>query len=53
MNQAGNEVNHPENMQPDLHAPGSPLPTSPYQANIGYFCDGTPIEQAGNALNHV
>jgi len=53
INAAGNEVNHPENMSPDLHTPGSALPTSPYGADIGYFCDGTPIAQAGNALNHV
>ena len=53
MNQAGNEVNHPENMQADRHTPGSPLPTCPYVADIGYFCDGTPVATAGNALNHV
>jgi len=53
MNAAGNEVNHPENMQLDSHAPGSPLPAVPYGADIGYFCDGSPIADAGNALNHV
>merc|ERR1712178_310540 len=47
-NKAGNEVNHPENMQPDRHVNGSPLPRSKYAADIGYFVDGTPIAKAGN-----
>ena len=28
MNAAGNAVNHPERMQPDMHVAGSPLPKS-------------------------
>ncbi|CAJ1458421.1 unnamed protein product [Effrenium voratum] len=48
MNRAGNAINHPERMQPDLHNPGSPLPTSVYAADVGYLVDGTPLNAAGN-----
>merc|ERR1712048_964688 len=54
MNAAGNELNHPENMGPDTHVPGSPLPPPlfGYTNDIGYMPDGTPMELAGNELNH-
>ena len=48
MNAAGNAMNHPETMQPDMHTPGSPLPKSVYYADVGYLVDGTDMAQAGN-----
>merc|ERR1712054_545736 len=51
-NKAGNEVNHPENMQPDRHVNGSPLPRADFVNSIGYFPDGTAYNLAGNAVNH-
>ena len=35
-------------MQPDTHAPGSPLPRSYYAAEVGYLVDGTDMLRAGN-----
>ena len=32
----------------DMHAPGSPLPTSFYTADVGYLVDGTDLVTAGN-----
>ena len=52
LNKAGNCVNHPENIQPDPHTPGSPLPRAEFTNSIGYLPDGTPMNAAGNALNH-
>jgi len=52
MNRAGNAVNHPENIQPDPHAPGSPLPRAIFVNDVGYLPDGTPMNRAGNAINH-
>ena len=52
MNRAGNAINHPENIQPDPHAPGSPLPRASYTNDVGYLPDGTPMNAAGNAINH-
>jgi len=37
----------------DPHTDGSPLPSSKYMADIGYFVDGTDVTRAGNALNHA
>ena len=48
MNAAGNAMNHPETMQPDMHTPGSPLPKSVYYADVGYLVDGTDMAKAGN-----
>eukprot|EP00438_Fugacium_kawagutii_P021934 Skav207181 [mRNA] locus=scaffold573:810099:810846:- [translate_table: standard] len=48
MNAAGNALNHPETMQPDMHVPGSPLPASYYAAEVGYLVDGTDMRTAGN-----
>jgi len=42
-----------ETIGPDLHSPGSPLPTSAYAADIGYLVDGTDLQKAGNAMNHA
>ena len=52
MNRAGNAVNHPETIQPDIHTPGSPLPRAILHNSIGYLPDGTPMNMAGNAINH-
>ena len=52
MNRAGNAINHPENIQPDPHTPGAPLPRANLHNSIGYLPDGTPMNAAGNALNH-
>ena len=52
MNMAGNAINHPENIQPDSHAPGSPLPSAIFANDVGYLPDGTPMNRAGNAINH-
>jgi len=52
MNKAGNCMNHPENIQPDPHAPGSPLPRANFVNDVGYLPDGTPMNRAGNAINH-
>ncbi|CAK9092043.1 Ribulose bisphosphate carboxylase, partial [Durusdinium trenchii] len=52
MNRAGNAINHPENIQPDPHAPGSPLPRAIFVNDVGYLPDGTPLNAAGNAINH-
>jgi len=51
-NLAGNEVNHPENIAPDPHTPGSPLPLAHFTNSVGYLPDGTPMNQAGNEVNH-
>ena len=48
LNRAGNAINHPENIGPDMHTPGSPLPASTYSQDVGYLVDGTPMENAGN-----
>lgn len=48
MNAAGNALNHPDRMQPDMHVSGSPLPKSVYSADCGYFVDGTDLATAGN-----
>jgi len=52
LNKAGNCMNHPENIQPDPHAPGSPLPRAVFVNDVGYLPDGTPMNKAGNAINH-
>lgn len=52
MNKAGNCMNHPENIGPDPHAPGSPLPRANFVNDVGYLPDGTPMNMAGNAINH-
>merc|ERR1711948_224465 len=54
MNRAGNAVNHPETIGPDLHMPGSPLPPplKGYVNDIGYLPDGTDMATAGNLVNH-
>ena len=52
LNMAGNAINHPENIQPDSHAPGSPLPSAIFVNDVGYLPDGTPLNRAGNAINH-
>ncbi|CAK9030596.1 unnamed protein product, partial [Durusdinium trenchii] len=52
MNKAGNCLNHPENIQPDPHAPGSALPRASFVNDVGYLPDGTPLNRAGNAINH-
>jgi hypothetical protein len=52
MNRAGNHINHPENIGPDLHIDGSPLPTTFFGNSVGYLPDGTPMNKAGNAINH-
>jgi hypothetical protein len=48
LNKAGNAMNHPENIAPDPHSPGSALPESVYAESVGYFVDGTPVAMAGN-----
>merc|ERR1712066_414918 len=54
MNFAGNALNHPETIAPDLHMPGSPLPSplKGYVNDIGYLPDGTDLALAGNLVNH-
>merc|ERR1712056_130529 len=54
MNRAGNAVNHPETIDPDMHMAGSPLPPplKGYTNDIGYLPDGTPMLVAGNLMNH-
>ncbi|OLQ08563.1 Ribulose bisphosphate carboxylase, chloroplastic [Symbiodinium microadriaticum] len=52
LNRAGNAINHPENIGPDSHAPGSPLPRAIFVNSVGYLPDGTPLNRAGNAINH-
>ena len=52
LNRAGNAINHPENIGPDRHAPGSPLPRANFVNSVGYLPDGTPLNRAGNAINH-
>ena len=52
MNMAGNAVNHPETIQPDLRNPASPLPRANFVNSIAYLPDGTPLNRAGNAINH-
>jgi hypothetical protein len=52
MNKAGNENNHPENMSPDPHTAGAPLPVAHYTNSVGYMPDGTPMNKAGNDHNH-
>merc|ERR1711972_1314812 len=50
MNLAGNALNHPETIAPDLHPPGSPLPPPlwGYLNDVGYTPDGTDMTKAGN-----
>ena len=52
LNRAGNAINHPENIGPDSHAPGSPLPRAIFVNSVGYLPDGTPLNRAGNSINH-
>merc|ERR1712066_10329 len=54
MNRAGNAVNHPETIGPDMHMAGSPLPPplKGYVNSIGYLPDGTDLLTAGNLSNH-
>ncbi|CAE6941971.1 rbcL [Symbiodinium sp. KB8] len=52
LNRAGNAINHPENIGPDSHAPGSPLPRAIFVNSVGYLPDGTPLNRAGNAIDH-
>merc|ERR1712056_100160 len=54
MNRAGNAVNHPETIDPDMHMAGSPLPPplKGYVNSIGYLPDGTDLLTAGNLSNH-
>ena len=52
LNRAGNAINHPENIGPDPHSPGSPLPRAEFTNSIGYLPDGTPLNRAGNTINH-
>jgi len=52
LNRAGNAINHPENIGPDSHTPGSPLPAAIFVNDIGYLPDGTALNRAGNAINH-
>ncbi|OLQ08583.1 Ribulose bisphosphate carboxylase, chloroplastic [Symbiodinium microadriaticum] len=52
LNRAGNAINHPENIGPDSHTPGSPLPRAIFVNSVGYLPDGTPLNRAGNAINH-
>ncbi|CAE7353411.1 rbcL, partial [Symbiodinium pilosum] len=52
MNRAGNAINHPETIGPDMHTPGSPLPRAKFVNSVGYLPDGTPLNAAGNAINH-
>merc|ERR1711979_108114 len=54
MNRAGNAVNHPETIGPDMHMAGSPLPPplKGYVNDIGYLPDGTDLLLAGNLMNH-
>merc|ERR1719230_2429922 len=53
MNRAGNAVNHPGTIGPDLHMAGSPLPPplKGYVNDLGYLPDGTPMSEAGNLAN--
>ena len=39
-------------IQPDRHTPGSPLPRAHFHNDVGYLPDGTPLNKAGNAINH-
>ena len=39
INRAGNAINHPETIQPDRHAPGSPLPRANFVNDVGYLPD--------------
>merc|ERR1719436_1857371 len=52
MHLAGNALNHPETIGPDLHVPGSALPEASLMNSVGYLPDGTAMNLAGNALNH-
>jgi len=52
INRAGNAINHPELIKPDLHSPGAPLPRGLFTNSVGYMPDGTPMHAAGNAINH-
>jgi len=52
MNRAGNDINHPETIQPDTHMDGSELPRASFVNDIGYLPDGTPMNRAGNDINH-
>ena len=52
LNKAGNCIHHPERIQPDPHAAGSPLPRANLHNSVGYLPDGTPLNAAGNAINH-
>merc|ERR1712217_416072 len=50
MHLAGNALNHPETIGPDLHTPGSALPEGALMNTVGYLPDGTAMNLAGNAL---
>merc|ERR1712217_844237 len=54
MNLAGNALNHPETIGPDLHTPGSALPPPlfGFVNDLGYTPDGTDMTKAGNLQNH-
>merc|ERR1711879_680184 len=52
MHLAGNALNHPETIGPDLHTSGSALPEGALMNTVGYLPDGTAMNLAGNALNH-
>merc|ERR1712062_280153 len=52
MNTAGNAMNHPESIGPDLHQTGSALPLAKFVNDVGYLPDGTPMHTAGNQENH-
>merc|ERR1712061_752361 len=41
MHLAGNALNHPETIGPDLHTPGSALPEGALMNTVGYLPDGT------------
>ena len=42
-NKSGNAVNYPETIGPDLHSDCPALPVFTYEADVGYFVDGTAI----------
>jgi hypothetical protein len=43
-----NAMDHPETIGPDSHVDGSVLPVSTYEAEVGYFIDGTAMNAAGD-----
>ncbi|CAJ1432845.1 unnamed protein product [Effrenium voratum] len=52
LSKAGNNINHPERMQPDSPTSEDPLPVGEYVNSVGYLPDGTPLNKAGNNINH-